>query len=155
MSSRLDRLQRAALLLTAFLYSAGYGTVGLALLLVTVVLEAGAARRLPWRRTPVDLGVVAFLGIFVLSGYFSEYRPTAVASTGLAALTIYLALGVSSSVLTRDLGVLPPLLWAWLVGTTLAAGWAIALHLRTGVPAFTPQLGQNAVGTTMLIPAFF
>jgi len=153
MSSWLDRLQRAALLLTAFLYSAGYGTVGLALLLATVALEAGAVRRLPWRRTPVDLGVVTFLGIFILSGYFSEYRPTAVASTGLAALTIYLALGVPSRVLTRNPGVLPSLLWAWLVGATLAAGWAIALHFRTGVPAFTPELGQNAVGTTMLIGA--
>jgi len=151
MSSWLDRFQRAALLVTAALFSAGYGTVGLALLLVTVVLEAGMQRRLPWQRTPVDLAAAVFLGIFLLSGYVSDYRPTAIASTGLGALTIYLALGVSSRVLTQDPGLLRPLVWTWLAGAAVAAAWAIVLHLRSGAPAFLPELGQNAVGTTMLI----
>ncbi len=151
MPSWLDRSQRTVLALTAFLYSAGYATVGLFAMLLTVVPEGIVRRRLPWRRTHIDLLIVLFIGLFLISGYLSDFKPIAVGSSGLAALTIYLTLGVLSRVLRRHPAFLSQFLWLWLIGGTLAGAWAIALHVRTRTPAFTPELGQNAVGTTMLI----
>lgn len=151
--SWLDRLQRAALLLTAFLYSAGYATAGLALILLTVVLEGITLRRLPWRRSPLDLLLCAFMGVFVVSGALSNYRAMALGSVGLAALTLYLAFGLTHRVLRRDPDMLMPILWVWLIGGMLTAAWLIVLHLQTGAPASTLTMGQNAAGTTMVITA--
>lgn len=148
---RLERFQRAVLLITALLFSAGYATVGLALVLIAVVAEGLITRRLPWRRSPVDFAFLAFVAVFLISGWTSTHRAVAVGSAGLAALTIYLAFGPLHRLLLRDPGFLGNLLKAWLVGGIAAALWAIFLHRRTGAPAFMPELGQNAVGTTLLI----
>lgn len=147
----LDRAQRGALLATALLFSAGYAVFGLVLLLGSVVAEGVVGRRLPWRRTAADVPVLAFLTIFLLSGWASAHRPMATISSGLAALVIFLAYGVPTRLLRRSGAFLRPLLWTWLAGGIAASAWAILLHRSTGDPAFTPALGQNAVGTTLLV----
>lgn len=151
MPHTLDRLQRAALLLTAVFYAGGYATVGLILMLLTVILETAALRKAPWTPTRLDLLLSAFILLFLISGIFSPFRAMAVSSVGLAALTIYLAFGVTSRVLQRDPRILVQLCWAWAAGGALTAIMAIAIHLRTGDPASTATLGQNAVGTTMVL----
>jgi O-antigen ligase len=139
--------------LTAFLYSAGYATGGLLVILLAVILEGIRQRRVPWRRTPLDFLVIAFVSVSLLSGYLSEYRGMAIASTGIAALTIYLAFGASARVLRRDAGALRPVLWMWVIGGALTAIWAISIYVSRGDAASTPGLGKNAVGTTMVITA--
>lgn len=147
----LERFQRAALLITAFLFSAGYATNGLVLILAGTTAEGFLTRRFPWRRSALDIFFAAFLIVFFISGWASAHRPIAVGSAVLAALTIYLGYGLLYRVLTRDPGFLKPFLWAWLIGGAAAAVWATVLHRITGQPAFTPELGRNAVGTTLLI----
>ncbi len=147
----LEHSQRAALLATAFLFSSGYATIGLLLVLLTVVAEGVLIRKLPWDRSPGDLYLIGFLGVFLISGWVSQFKPVAVASAGLAAVTVYLAFGALFRVLRRDHAFLTPFLWAWLIGGIVAGVWAIFLHRVTGRPAFTPAIGQNAVGTTLLI----
>ena len=147
---RLDRLYRGSVLLTVFLYSAGYATAGLLLVLLTMVIDGVVSLRLPWRRTRLDILIVLFVGIFLLSGYLSAFPSMAIVSTGLAALTIYLAFGALSRIMRDDAGFLRPLLWAWAGGGVLAAMWATLRHLQSGLPASTPALGQNAIGTTMV-----
>lgn len=148
-----DRFQLGSVLLTAFLYSAGYATAGLVIILLAVVLEGIRSRQVPWRRTPLDLLLVAFVGVSMLSGYLSQYRGMAIASTGIAALTIYLAFGASARILRRDSRYLRPLLWVWVIGGALTAVWAISIYVSRGDAASTPHLGKNAVGTTMVITA--
>ncbi|HEY6102772.1 MAG TPA: O-antigen ligase family protein [bacterium] len=147
----LDRLRRGSLLATVLLYSAGYGVWGLLLLLVTTIIEAGITRRLPWTRNRLDLFLAAFLGAFLISGLFSPYRPLAVGLIGLGSLTIYLAFGATATMVTRDPSFLRPLAIAWVAGALGAGLWGVMLHRTTGQPAFTPVLGQNALGTTLLI----
>ncbi|MDQ7843989.1 MAG: O-antigen ligase family protein [Armatimonadota bacterium] len=145
-----DRLQRAALLLTVALFSGGYATWGLVVMLVAVASEGVLTHTLPWTTTPLDGVVAGFVSWFLLAGYLSEFRAIAVGSTGLAALTIYLAFGGASRVLLRDPGFLRPLLWTWLAGGAAAGAAAFLLHLRRSAPAALPELGQNAVGTTAM-----
>lgn len=147
----LERSQRTALIVTAFLFSAGYASVGLFLLLLTVVAEGVVTKRIPWRQGPLDVALLAFLIVFLISGWLSPYRTIAIGSVGLGALTIFLAFGVLYRVLLRDKDFLGPFLWSWLAGAILASVWAIILHRITGRPAYTPSLGQNAVGTTLLM----
>ncbi len=147
----LSSSQRAALLLTAFLASAGYAVIGLILLLLTVAAEGILVRSLPWRRSPVDGFTVAFVAAFLLSGWTSLYRPLAVGSAGLGALTIYLAFGPLYQQMYRDGWFLKTYLGVWTAGATLAAAWAFYLHLATGRPAFTPELTQNMLATTVLM----
>jgi O-antigen ligase len=147
----LDRLRRGSLLATVLLYSAGYGVWGLLLLLVTTILEAAVTRRLPWTRNRLDLFLAGFLGAFLISGFLSTYRPLAVGLIGLASLTIYLAFGSTAAALARDPSFLRPLAVTWVVGAVGAALLGIILHRLNGVPAYTPSLGQNALGTALLI----
>jgi len=147
----LHRLQRASLLLTALLYAGGYATAGLLFMLAAVVLEGILLRRVPWRTTRLDLLIASFIALFLLSGALSPYRAMAISSTGLAAVTIYLAFGLTARVVRRDPQGVVPLCWAWAIGGGVAALAAIGIHLRTGAPASLPGLGQNAVGTTMVM----
>lgn len=147
----LDRLRRGSLLATVLLYSAGYGAWGLALLLITTVIEAALVRRLPWTPGRLDPFLAAFLSAFFISGVLSPYRPLAVGSFGLAALTIYLAWSNTAAVVRRDPSFLRPLAIAWAAGAVGAAVWGILLHRIRQAPALTPELGQNALGTALLI----
>lgn len=147
----LEQYRRAALLLTAFLFPAGYATDGLVLLLLAVIAEGVVKRRLQWQRSPCDWPLVAFLAVFLVSSLLSPYRVIAVGATGLAALTIYLGFGPLYRATRHDSGFVGPIMWALFLGGLVAAGWAIVLHRITGRPAFLPELGQNAVGTTLLI----
>lgn len=148
-----DRLQRSGLLATVLLYSAGYGTWGLVLLLITTLLGAAATRRLPWTRSRLDGFLAAFLAAFLIAGVRSPYRPVALGTLGLAALTLYVAFGSTAAAVRRHPSFLRTLTMAWVAGAVGAALWGMILHYRDGVPAFTPVLGQNALGTTLLIAA--
>lgn len=151
MPPSLDRLQKSALLFTALAYSAGYATVGLALLLLIAIAEAVVMRRVPWRQSPLDAFLVAFVGVMLISAWVSPHRTVAVASVGLAALTIYLAYGSLQRSVARSPNFLDAFLTAWAVGGVATAVWAIAVYLATNQPAFTPAIGRNAVGTTLLV----
>lgn len=144
------RSRRGALLVTALLFSAGYATVGLALVFLTVIVEAIRTRTLPWRRSPVDWFLLSFIAAFVISGVASSYRAMALGSAALAGLTIYIAFGPLYDQLQRDKGFLRPFLSMWVAGGIAAAVWGIILHTPERA-AFTPALGENAVGTTLLV----
>lgn len=148
---RRDRLFRAALLVTALAYSAGYAAVGLVLLIGAFLAEGVAARTVPWRRSPLDLSIALFIGALLLSAWLSPHRPVAVGSTGLAALTIYLSFGGLYR-MDRDAPAFRDrLLAVWVAGGVLTAVWGTAFYLATRTPASTPALGHNAVGTTLLV----
>lgn len=151
MADSLDRLQKGALLFTALAYSAGYATVGLALLFLVAIAEVVIKRRIPWRPSPLDPFLVAFVGVMLISGWVSPHRTVAVASVGLAALTIYLGYGALQRSVARSPNFLDAFLIAWAIGGVAAAAWAIAIYLATNQPAFTPAIGRNALGTTLLI----
>lgn len=144
-------LRDAALLLTAAVYSAGYATVGLLVILLVVVGEGLAVRRFPWAPSPLDWPLAAFLAMFLISGWLSPYRPIAVGSAGLAALAVYLAYGTLMRATKERPGFARSFLTAWFMGGVAAAGIAIYHHLLTGMPGATPVLGRNAVGTTLLL----
>jgi len=147
----LERVRRGGLLLTVLLYSSGYGSWGLFLLLITTVLDALISRRLPWARSRLDVFVAAFLAAFLISGLLSPYRPVALGSVGLAAVTVYVAFGSTAAALRRDPSFLRPLAVAWVAGGVGAAALGIILRRGTALPASTQVLGQNALGTTLLI----
>lgn len=141
----------ATLLFTAFLFSAGYATPGLVLVLVTVIIEAIATKRVPWQRGPLDPFLLGFIAVAFVSATFSRHRPIALGSTALTALTIYVTYGTLYRRLRTDPGFLKPFLWAWVIGAIAAAFWGIAAYRLTAAPAFTAALGRNAVGTTMAV----
>ncbi len=147
----IERSRKAALLITAVLMSAGYTAIGLVFVLLIVLAEGIVTRRPLWERSDGDLYLLSFIGIFLASGWVSSYRSIAVGSAGLAALTIFLAFGTLHRQLQHDPSFLEPFLWAWGIGGILSAAWALILHRLTGQPAFTPELNQNALGTTLLI----
>ncbi len=152
MPTTLDRFQRGALLFTALALSAGYGAVGLTLLLAATVWEGIAGRRVPWVRSPLDTPFLAFGAAFAISGVLSPYRTTALGSLVLALLTIYLGYGTMLRVLRRDPGFLQPILWAWVVGGIAAAAWGLAVAQSTGRPPYIPYLlERNSLATTLLV----
>lgn len=150
MPTWVDRAQQLALLTVVALYSAGYAASGLALLLLVVIAEVVITRRPPWMPTRMDVPIVLFVGAFLVAGWVSPYRPLALGSTGLAAVTIYLAFVPLARLVTRP-GFLRTFLLVWVAGAAVVAAWAILTYLQTRRPAFAPELGQNAVGTTLLI----
>jgi len=148
----LRRVEDRLVLGTAALYSAGQAAVGLVLLLVPVAAEGIVSRRVPWRRGPLDLYLLAFALVLIVSGLLSSFRSVATGSAVLAALTIYLAFGIPFRMLRRDPRVLDPLLWIWYAGGVVAAVIALYLFFTNGEPqAALPALGPNALGSTLAI----
>lgn len=150
-SAWLDLVQRAALLVTIALFSTGYGPIGLVCVLAAVIAEGIAAGRVPWRRSPVDLLLIAFIAVYLISGVLSSYRLIAIGETVLLAVTIYFTFGPLYQLLQRDGTFLTPFLWAWVGGGVAAAVWGILSHLLTKLPASTQAVGPTALGTTLLI----
>ncbi len=146
------QVQRIVLLTTAALYSAGHAAIGLTLMLAAVVAEAILTRRLPWRRNALDPYLLAFIGVFIVSGLFSAFRSVATGSALLAALAIYLSYGPLYRVLADDHGFVRPFFSAWFAGGVAAAVLALfsfssGPHLQIALPA----LGSNGLGSTFLI----
>ncbi len=154
MSATFERLQRGSLLLTAFTFSVGYATVGLVFVLISVIWEAIATRRFPWRYSPLDIPLCLFLSVSLLSGLASAHKATALGGFAIAALSIFLGYGPLNRVLQRDRTFLEPFLLAWALGGLAAGVWAAVLSTLTGRPAALPALSQNALATALLI-AFF
>ncbi|MBI3976390.1 MAG: O-antigen ligase family protein [Armatimonadetes bacterium] len=141
--------RRAALLVTAVLFPAGYATPGAVVLLLTSVILAMRRPGALWHRTSLDIPVGLFLLSLTLSAARSPFPPMAAGSTLLLAMLIILAYGATAAVLARAPGFLTPLLWALGVGTAAAAAWGMVAYLVTGQPAHTAAVGYNAVGTTL------
>lgn len=139
------------LLLTALLFSAGYATPGLVLVLITLIAEAITTKRIPWQRGPLEWFLLGFIVVAFISAILSPHKILALGSTVLAAITIYVTYGSLYRRLRTDSGFLNPFLWAWVIGAISAALWGIAVSRLTGQPAFTAALGKNAVGTTMAV----
>jgi len=152
LSAALHRVQEWLVLGTVAVYSSGYAAIGLLLLLFSAVVEGITSRRVPWRRSALDGYLLAFVGVFVVSGLLSPYRSVAIGSAALAALTIYPAYGLLYRLVERDTGFLQPVLWTWVGGGVGAAAAAIYVFAETGGPqALLPAIGPNAVGSTLLI----
>ena len=109
-SAWLDPVQRAALLVTIALFSASYAPLGLACVLGAVFAEGIAARTIPWRRSPVDFLLIAFIAVYLISGALSSYRLIATGETVLLAVTIYFTFGPLYQLLQRDKNFLTPFL---------------------------------------------
>jgi len=141
--------RRAALLLTAFLFPAGYATPGALILLLLSMAVAARRPAALWQRTSVDLSLALLLLFLALSAVRSPFPAMAAGSTLLLAVLIALAFGGTAATLTRTPEDLVPLLWALGGGTAAAALWGTISYLLTGRPAYTAALGYNAVGTTL------
>ncbi|MGH2454274.1 MAG: O-antigen ligase family protein [bacterium] len=141
--------RRAALLLTAFLFPAGYATPGALILLLLSMAVAARRPAALWRRTSVDISLALLLLFLALSAVRSPFPAMAAGSTLLLAILIALAFGGTAATLTRTPEDLVPLLWALGSGTAAAALWGTISYLLTGRPASTAALGYNAVGTTL------
>ena len=150
-STRCDWVQRAALLTTISLFSAGYALLGLVGVIVAAVAEGVVERRIPWHRSRVDSLLAALVVIFFISGLLSSYRLIAVGEAMLLTLSIYFTFGPLSQLLYRDGTFLTPFLWAWAGGGVGAAAWGILGHVFTKHPASTQAIGPTALGTTLLI----
>lgn len=92
-STWLDSVQRTTLLVTIFLFLAGYPPVGLVCVLPAVVAEGIDRGRIPWRRGSADFLLVAFVVIFLISGLLSPYSLIAFGEAILLAVTIYFTFG--------------------------------------------------------------
>jgi O-antigen ligase len=143
------RWREAALLLTAFEAPFGHALLGAAVLLVVALGELVEGEPL-WVRSPLDLGLLAWLGVATASALVSPWRATALAA---AAATAAVALPVvRAAVLAarRRPAFTRACLWAWAVGAILAAAWAL-LGLAPGADARAtlPDLTANALGTTL------
>ncbi len=141
--------RRAALLLTVFLFPAGYATLGAVALLGVSLVIAIRRPAAVWQRTPLDLPLAFLILSASLSAVFSPFPAMAAGATALLALLLVLAFGATAATLAQTPGTLLPLLWALSAGSAVAAIWGIILALVTGAPAHTPAIGYNALGTTL------
>src|SRR5574341_120268 len=124
----IEQLQRASLLATAFVFSTGYASVGLTILLFALAVEGILTRRVPWRPSPLDSALLGFAVAFLIIGLVSPYRPVATGSAILSALAMYVAFGPLFRALRRDPRFGKSLLRAWAAGAWLAAVWVIAFR---------------------------
>lgn len=148
----LHRLQERVVLGTAAVYSAGYAAIGLGLLAMSVGAEGLALRRVPWRRGPLDVYLLAFALVMGVSGLLSPHRGVATGSAVLMALTMYIAFGVPFRILTRDGRFLSVLIRAWYAGGVGAAALALVTYAASGAPqAAVPVLGPNALASTLAV----
>lgn len=120
-------------------------------MLGVVIAEGIVARRIPWRRSPLDFLLITFIVVYFISGVLSSYRLIAIGETVLLGITIYFTFGPLYQVLQQDRDFLTPFLWAWVGGGVAAAMWGIVSHLLTKLPASTQAIGPNALGTTLLV----
>ena len=144
---------RAAAVVTMVFYTAGHAAVGLPLFLIGAVGRVLSLRPPLWRRTPLDLPLVAFGAALVLSTAASAYRSIAVPSTLLTVISSAVLFGSFAWLIGRDTGTRALLLRVWALGAPPAAvigviaGWIV--HDR----AFFPRMpmGTNAFGTTLFL----
>jgi hypothetical protein len=143
------RWREAALLLTAFEVPFGHALLGAAVLLVVALGELVEGEPL-WVRSPLDLGLLAWLGVATASALVSPWRTTAL---GAAAATAAVALPVvRAAVLAvrRRPAFARACLGAWAAGAVLAAVWALSSLAPTAdARATLPDLTANALGTTL------
>ncbi|MDQ7857858.1 MAG: O-antigen ligase family protein [Armatimonadota bacterium] len=143
------RWREAALLLTAFEVPFGHALVGAALLLVVALGELIEGEPL-WAPSPLDPGLLAWLGVATASALVSPWRATALAATAATAAVALPVVRASVLAVRHRPAFVRVLLSAWAAGAILAAAWAI-LNLSPGTDARAtlPHLTSNGLGTTL------
>lgn len=143
---------RWATVVTAFLYAAGYSSVGFGLLLFGVVWMVATRRVFPWHPTRLDLPLGAFAAVLLVSAVMSPYRPTALGVSLMLIVSGTIYLGSFLWLLRRDPRAGDAVLRAWALGAVLAAcvGLAVGavIHGRAEIPR---GVGPNGLGTTLAL----
>ncbi len=143
---------RWAALVTAFLYTAGYSTIGFGFLFFGALWRLLIRRPPLWQSTPLDRPLAAFGAILVLSAIFSPYLRLASGVTLMLLLSGAVYLGSFGWLLHRDPGSRMTLLRAWALGAPPAALVGLAVSALTHERASIPRgVGPNGLGTTLLL----
>jgi O-antigen ligase len=149
---RIARYFRGAALLTAFLYSAGYSSVGFALLLGGSLWAVAARRTFPWARTVLDLPLGAFGLVLLVSAARSPYQPVAAGVTAMLVVSGAVYLGAFLWLFRRDPSAIASVLRAWAWGALLTGLAGLLLGLLTHARAEIPRgVGPNGLGTTLAL----
>ncbi len=147
------RFTRAVAVLTMAFYTAGHAAVGFPLFLFGAVGRVLSLRPPLWRRTPLDLPLVAFGVALVLSTAASAYRSIAVPSTVLTVISSAVLFGSFAWLVGGDPGARAMLLRVWALGAPPAAAIGVIAGWIAHDRAFFPRMpmGTNAFGTTLFL----
>lgn len=143
---------RAAVIVTMFLYGAGYAAIGFGLLFFGAVGRCLTGRWPLWQATELDRPLAAFAGVLVLSMIASPYIRVALPVTLALIVSGAVYFGSFAWLLHRDPEVRWPLVRAWALGSALAALAGLAVSIPTHDRAAIPRgVGPNGLGTTLLL----
>ncbi len=151
------RYIRWAAIVTAFLYTAGYATVGFGLLFFGALWRLLARRSLPWQRSSLDLPLAAFGVILLVSAAASPYRSLALNQPPLGVTLMLIVSGVVyfgsfAWLLRHGPGSRGLLLRAWAIGAVPAVLVGLIDSIVTHGRAQIPRgVGPNGLGTTLLL----
>ncbi len=147
------RWREFLLLLTVFVFSAGFASGGFLLLLVLAAGEVMAGEPL-WRRTPVDTGLLGLMAAVVLSGLWSEWRATALWSAAAFGLCAAITLRAVVLAVHRSQAFAQRFIETWAAGGVAAGALCIAwLGSAPGARAQVFNMNPNELGTTLAIAA--
>lgn len=143
---------RWAVILTAFLYTAGYSSIGFGLLCIGAVWGLLRRRIFPWQPSPLDLPLAIFGVVLLISAVASPYRALAFGITFMLLISGAVYFGSFTWLLQHDPGSRGALLQAWALGAVPAAviglGVGVATHGRASIPQ---GVGPTGLGTTLLL----
>jgi O-antigen ligase len=143
---------RWASLVTVFLYTAGYATVGFALFFFGALWSVVRRRSFPWCHTPLDVPLAILGGVLLASALASPYRPLALGVTFMVLASGAVYFGSFTSLLSRDPVFRTTLLRVWAAGAVPAAVVGILLGVVLHNRAFIPHgVGPNGLGTTLAL----
>jgi len=147
------KIRQSLLLASAFLFTSGYSSVGIVLLIGTTVWELIRGAPL-WQRSSIDRSLAVLLGVTFLSGLASEWPSKALEATAEFAVGSYVvvrAVALSSG-RWKEFG--PRFLTAWGIGGAVAGVLAIiSVRIAPDGRAQLIQHGPNALGTTLAMAA--
>jgi O-antigen ligase len=147
-----ERVRNGVLLATGAVYSAGYATVGLVVILALAAREA-ISRTWRWVPTSLDRPLAAFAAAAILSAVFSDWRRDSIALSVLLTVTMALSVRtVAAFAVGGTSGCRRFLMW-WVAGGVAAASWGVLRFDPAGIPAYPPALGPNGAGTTLAVAA--
>jgi O-antigen ligase len=146
------RYTRVVAMVTMALYSAGHATIGLPLLLLGTIWRFATLRPPLWRRTSLDLPLIVFGMVMVLSAVASAHIRFALIQVVLTVIPAAVIFGSFAWLVYHDPGVRLILLRIWALGAVPAAlvGLVTGMmeHGRAGIPK---TMGPNPLGTTLML----
>lgn len=143
---------RWAAIVTIFLYSAGYSSIGFGLLFIGAVWGLLRRRIFPWQPSPLDLPLAVFAAILLISAAASTYRALAFGITFMFLISGAVYLGSFTRLLHNDPVSRVALLRAWALGAVPAAVMGLVVGAVTHRRASIPQgVGPTGLGTTLLL----